>query len=93
MRENSLIKVYETTEVLGAVEALFVRLACERITDSTLAKLSQRLPGQLRDIETGDMAVYSPAELRFHRFIYEASRNSFLQEVFDSTTYACFLPG
>jgi DNA-binding GntR family transcriptional regulator len=84
MRENSLMKVYETIEVLGAVETLAARLACERITDSTLVKLSQCLPDQLRGIETGDMAVYGPAEMRFHRLIYEASRNSFLLEVFDT---------
>jgi DNA-binding GntR family transcriptional regulator len=84
--EIPIERALEIMEVRGNLDKFAGRLACERINDRMLNKLTQCLPDQLRAIETGDVALYSAADLRFHGLIYEASGNSYLKKLFESIT-------
>jgi DNA-binding GntR family transcriptional regulator len=84
--ENPLERSLEIIEVRGALDKLAGRLACERISDRILDQLALCLRDQLQAIETGDLALYSSTDLRFHGLIYEASGNSYLKEMFESVT-------
>ncbi len=86
MRENSLARVYEQMEVLGALDPMAGRLACGRITEQTIRKLMRCMRDQLKGIEVGDLVLYGAAEMQFHRLLYVASGNKYLAELFDSVT-------
>jgi DNA-binding GntR family transcriptional regulator len=84
--ENPLERSLEIMEVLGHLDKLAGRLACERITDRVLDQLAQCLQDQLQAIEKADLGLYSSADLRFHGLICEASGNTYLKEMCESTT-------
>jgi len=48
--------------------------------------LAACLPVQLAAIESGDVGAYMLSDNKFHGLIYEASRNSYLMELYDSIT-------
>jgi DNA-binding GntR family transcriptional regulator len=84
--EIPLERALEIIEVRGNLDKFAGRMACERVSDRMLDKLTQCLRDQLRAIEAGDLTLYSAADLRFHGLIYEASGNSYLKKIFESIT-------
>ena len=83
MVENSLERVREQILVLNALDHLATRLACERMSENVLSKLSMCLADQLRGMEAEDLVRFGTAEMQFHRLIYGASGISYLKELFD----------
>lgn len=86
LTEIPLERALEIIEVRGNLDKFAGRLACERISDRMLDKLTQCLRDQLRAIEAADLTLYSAADLRFHGLIYQASGNSYLKKIFESIT-------
>lgn len=86
LSEIPLERALEIIEVRGNLDKFAGRLACERISDRMLDKLTQCLRDQLRAIEAADLTLYSAADLRFHGLIYQASGNSYLKKIFESIT-------
>jgi DNA-binding GntR family transcriptional regulator len=83
MVESSLERVREQVLVLNALDKLAGALACGRMTEGTLEKLSGCLADQLRGIETEDLILFGAAEMQFHGHIYKASGLFYLKELFD----------
>ena len=86
MAEHPLERVRDRLQVRGALDLLAGRLACERISNQTLAKLSKCLPDQLRAIENSDVNLYVQSDNRFHLFICEAGGNVVLKNLYDTFT-------
>jgi DNA-binding GntR family transcriptional regulator len=84
LSENSLERSLEIMEVRVALDRIAGRRACDQITERILNKLAHCLPDQLRAIETANIGLYCSADLRFHSLIYQASGNSYLNEIFES---------
>ena len=85
MLENPLERVVEIQEARCAIDKLAGRLAASRITKRILYQLSKCLDSQLQAVESGDPALYSSSDYRFHGLIYEASGNGYLKELFELT--------
>jgi DNA-binding GntR family transcriptional regulator len=84
MLENPLERVLEIMEARGALDRLAGRLACSRVRSRILYQLDRCLDNQLGAVDSGDLALYSSTDVRFHGLIYEASGNAYLRELFDS---------
>ena len=82
----SFKKILEVVEVRGALDAFAGRLACERIDNRTIDRLSQCLPEQLSAIENRDIGAYLLSDNKFHGLIYKASGNSYLMDLFEMVT-------
>jgi DNA-binding GntR family transcriptional regulator len=83
MIENTLEKLLEQVQVRGSLDVLAGKLACSRINESVLLRMSRHLVDQLEAIENGDLSAYSSLDLKFHRLIYEASGNVSLIKFFE----------
>ncbi len=70
--EKSLRDVLEVRRVL---EALAVRLACEKILDEEVEELKVAAKAFEEALETGDVTAFAEADVRFHDIIYRATDN------------------
>ena len=86
MAKNSFERALQQLQARGAIDKLAGRLACERVTDRLIKRLSRCLKDQLVAMDAADLFAYSSADYQFHRLIYEASGNSYLTELFESIT-------
>jgi DNA-binding GntR family transcriptional regulator len=84
MIENTLEKLFEQVQIRGPLDALAARLACSRISERDLSRLSRLLADQLDAMEIADLTAYSSSDLQFHRLIYGASGNVSLRDLFES---------
>ena len=80
LTHKAAIELYTVRVVL---EGLAARLAISRITEQTLAKLEQSLQRQAAIVQKADLLAYSREDFYFHKLIYTASGNSFLQEILE----------
>ncbi|MGD0659387.1 MAG: GntR family transcriptional regulator [Syntrophorhabdales bacterium] len=86
MARASFEQMLEVVAVRGAMDLFAGCLACARIGKRALDRLAACLPVQLAAIESGDVGAYMLSDNKFHGLIYEASRNSYLMELYDSIT-------
>ena len=65
----------DVLEVRRALEALAVRLACEKILDPEVEELKVAAERFEEALETGDVTAFAEADVRFHDIIYRATDN------------------
>ena len=65
----------DVLEVRRALEALAVRLACEKIQIEEIEELKEAAKEFEKALKTGDVTVYAEADVRFHDIIYLATDN------------------
>ncbi len=85
VRELSSDDLRELFDVMGGLEALAGRLACERISDEEVAQIEQVHHDMYRFYLRRDMHGYFQCNQMIHRMIVEAAGNATL-----SATYASF---
>lgn len=77
----SLKDIAQVFEIRTALEELAAGLAAERITEAELEEL-ERILLEIRDyIDDHDMQKIIEADVRFHQVLYEASRNTRLEDI------------
>lgn len=67
-------------ELLAELEGVAVRLACQRMTDEELADLVAHHAQTRKVVEADDVDGWQDSNLRFHEFIYRATRNPYLRQ-------------
>ena len=67
-------------ELLGELEGVAVRLACQRMSDRELAELAALHAGSRAVMENEDVDGWQVSNLRFHELIYAAARNPYLRQ-------------
>jgi DNA-binding GntR family transcriptional regulator len=77
---KAAIELYTVRVVL---EGMAAKLAISRITEQTLAKMEQSLERQAAIVNKADLLAYSREDFYFHKLIYTASGNAFLQEILE----------
>jgi DNA-binding GntR family transcriptional regulator len=75
-----LAQLVEMFEVMAELEGMCARLAARRITDPETGALQEALAACERAAEAGESDAYYYENERFHRCIYGASHNSFLEK-------------
>lgn len=65
----------DVLEIREALDELAVRIACARITDEQLKKLSEVKKQFESSTQTGDVKQIAEADVSFHDVIYEATGN------------------
>lgn len=73
-------RLIEMFEVMAELEAMCGRLAARRLSGADEAALKDTLAACARAAESGDTDAYYFDNERFHRAIYAASGNAFLEE-------------
>ncbi|MDR2507077.1 MAG: GntR family transcriptional regulator [Candidatus Accumulibacter sp.] len=73
-------RLYEMFEVMAELEAMCARLAARRHNDDDIKSILESQNACSKTCESNDIDTYYHANERFHRTIYEASHNSFLNE-------------
>ena len=59
----------DVLEVRRALEALVVKLACEKITDEEIEELKIAAKGFEEALTTGDVTIFAEADVKFHDVI------------------------
>ena len=67
-------------ELMADLEALCAKLAARRMGEVARVKLRQLSLDGLRSAEQNNIEAYVPINLEFHRIIYEATKNRFLEQ-------------
>ncbi len=67
-------------ELMADLEALCAKLAARRMEEVARVKLRQLSLDGLRSAEQNNIEAYVPINLEFHRIIYEATKNRFLEQ-------------
>lgn len=88
VRKFSDTEIWETFEYLGGLEALAGHLACERITPEEFNEIEQMHYDMYRHFSRQELNEYFAINLRFHRAIVAAARNSVLMNNFQTTSLA-----
>ena len=65
----------DVLEVRRALEALAVKLACEKITDEEIEELKIAAKGFEEALTTGDVTIFAEADVKFHDVIYHVTDN------------------
>lgn len=65
----------DVLEVRRALEALAVKLACEKITDEEIGELKVAAKEFEEALKTGDVTIFAEADVRFHDIIYRTTDN------------------
>ena len=78
--EVSPDRLYEMFEVMAELEAMSVRLAARRHTETDLLRIEEAQKACERAFAENDVDAYYHENERFHLAIYEASHNGFLCE-------------
>ncbi len=78
---ETALDLYAVREVL---EGMAGRLAAEKITIATLAKLEESLAAQKIVVLKKDLVEYSRLDFEFHATIYESGGNVVLQELLET---------
>ena len=67
--------ISDVLEVRGSLDALAVRLACERITDEEIALLEDAAEAFVNAVHTEDLTAVAKADVVFHDRIIASSKN------------------
>jgi len=65
----------DVLEVRRALEALAVKLACEKITDEVISELKESAKGFEDSLKTDDVTLIAEADVKFHDIIYHTTDN------------------
>lgn len=65
----------DVLEVRRALEALAIKLACEKILDSEIEELKVAAKEFEEALKTGDVTVFAEADVKFHDIIYRTTDN------------------
>lgn len=77
--ELSVIELTERFEVMAELEAMCARLAASRATDEQVARILAAQTACETAAQTGDSDAYYQMNTEFHKAIYAASGNHFLE--------------
>ena len=69
----------DVLEVRKALDALAVKLACERITEDEITKLKEKEADFEKTLKSGDVTLMAEADVAFHDVIHAASKNKRLK--------------
>lgn len=69
----------DVLEVRKALDALAVKLACERITEEEITKLKEKEADFEKTLKSGDVTLMAEADVAFHDVIHAASKNKRLK--------------
>ncbi|MPY90023.1 MAG: FCD domain-containing protein [Luteitalea sp.] len=86
VREFTEQEVRELYEMRAALECFSVRLACERITDTEVARLREHQAVGEAALRDGDMDAYRIYNRDLHAAIMAAARNSYLSSLMGQLT-------
>lgn len=73
--------ISDVLEVRSSIDALAVRLACERITSEELQKLEKAFRTFKQSVRLGDLSKVADADVEFHNIITHASKNKRLVQM------------
>lgn len=73
--------ISDVLEVRASLDALAVRLCCERITDEEISRLEDAATAFSKAIASGDLTEVARADVDFHDIIVEASQNKRLVQM------------
>lgn len=73
--------ISDVLEVRGSLDALAVRLACERITPEEISKLESAADAFSAAISSGDLTAVAQADVDFHDIIVASSKNKRLMQM------------
>lgn len=73
--------ISDVLEVRSSLDALAVRLACERITSEELQKLEKAFRTFKQSVRLGDLSKVADADVEFHNIITHASKNKRLVQM------------
>lgn len=74
----------ELLEVRLLLEGAIIKLAAPKISDTALDKLQHCVDQMAKSIEKDDVATFARFDIRFHREIVLSTKNSILQQLFES---------
>lgn len=74
----------DVLEVRKALDALCVKLACERINDTDKQSLKQACDEFEKQIKTGDVTAIAAADVAFHDIIVQATENQRLIQLINN---------
>lgn len=80
LAKMDLIQLLSLWELLAEVEAIAVRLACERITPDEFDALAEVHQSSQVYADTENLAGWQKSNEQFHEMIYRAARNPFLRQ-------------
>lgn len=73
--------ITDVLEVRASLDALAVRLCCERITSEEIAQLEKAADAFSQAIASGDFTAVAQADVDFHDIIVSASKNKRLMQM------------
>lgn len=73
--------ITDVLEVRASLDALAVRLCCERITPEEIAQLEKAADAFSQAIASGDLTAVAQADVDFHDIIVSASKNKRLMQM------------
>lgn len=73
--------ITDVLEVRASLDALAVRLCCERITEEELAELEKASKAFGEAINSGDLTAVARADVDYHDIIVSASKNKRLKQM------------
>jgi DNA-binding GntR family transcriptional regulator len=80
VRKMDLQQLLSLWELLGELEAVAVRLACERMDSAELRTLKKLHTASQKVVAKDDVAGWQEANLGFHEHLYQCARNPFLRQ-------------
>ncbi|NBX54543.1 MAG: GntR family transcriptional regulator [Betaproteobacteria bacterium] len=80
VRKMDLQQLLSLWELLGELEGVAVRLACERMDSAELRTLKKRHTASKKAATKDDVAGWQEANLGFHEHLYQCARNPFLRQ-------------
>jgi DNA-binding GntR family transcriptional regulator len=86
IRQLAPEEIKELFELMGGLEALAGRLACERITDEEITEIEHAHHEMYRHYINGNLQGYFQFNQNIHRLIVTAARNSALSMAYDSVS-------
>lgn len=76
--------ISDVLEVRASLDALAVRLCCERITEEEIQKLEEAVKSFSEAVDSGDLTAVAQADVDYHDIIVNASKNKrLIQMVFN----------
>lgn len=73
--------ISDVLEVRASLDALAVRLCCERITEEEIQKLEEAVKSFSEAVDSGDLTAVAQADVDYHDIIVNASKNKRLVQM------------
>ena len=82
--------ISDVLEVRGSLDALAVRLSCERITEEEITLLEEAAEAFRKAVHTGDLTAVAQADVLFHDRIAASSKNKRLIQMVNNLAERVF---